>query len=733
MPFNNSIRIPNSVVHDNETITALPRQRIFFQTDRRGRIVSCNDLMADFLGLSEEALIGVLLPSLAVPDERENTARLLEGALQGRPDTGYVAFETPAGRKVAQVTIVPHFHNEEAAGAFGFLHDATDRIEKTQRLIESERQYKQLYERYQFVSQATSDVLWDWNLETNEIYINHSFTRVLGFDIPDANVNEVWHNNLHPDDRDRVIAQQKKVISNPKAFLWEDQYRFVRPDGSLMHLEDRAVIIRDGSGRALRMIGAVHDVTQQRESELLLQRGERRFRAMVQSGLDVVILMDRNFVIRYISPNAASFSGYTADEMMGVLGYEAIHPADFAPIIDKGMKIQTQAQVLLPPFRFRLKDGSYRWVEAMLSNHLEDPDIESVVINLRDITQRLETEEAIMLSEEKYRLLFYQSPEPKWIFRREDLRFVEVNDAAIEHYGYSREEFLSMTVIDLQPHNERERVRQLLLSDFMPAGRMQGISQHRTRDGVHIAVELTTHGIYLDDGYHVLVNVNDVTEKLALEQKVLEEKITVQKEIARTILNTQEKERSEIGKELHDNVNQILTTAKLYIENIGYYPDQQATYVEKSAALLQRAITEIRNLSKALVTPVIYDIGLRATLEDLIGQYRSLNLFALTFSFDAREERVESGLQLTVYRILQEQLNNIVKHARASEVSVQVSEESNNLTICIRDNGVGFDPQQKRDGLGLRNMKNRVEVFKGDMSITSAAGTGCHICIRFPL
>ncbi|RYY41681.1 MAG: PAS domain S-box protein [Chitinophagaceae bacterium] len=721
------------LLQDPETLISLPQQRIFFQTDMRGCIVACNELMTRFLGRSEDDLKGYYFPHLALPSEQEGATRLLNRTLQGMPDTGYIAFETPAGRKLAQVTLVPHFQNTHTSGAFGFLHDATDRIEKTRRLIESEKRYKELYERYQFVSQATSDVLWDWNLETNDIYINNSFTRVLGFDVPESNVNDVWRRNLHPDDRERVLQHQQAALADPGQSFWENQYRFVRPDGAVMYVNDRAVIIRDADGKPLRMIGAVHDVTSQTESELQLRRGERRFRAMVQSGLDVVLLLDGNFIIKYVSPNAFFLGGYDPDEVMGVLGFEGIHPADYANVIEKGIRINTVPQVLLPPFRYRLKDGTYRWVEATLTNHLSDPDIESIVINLRDITQRTESEEAILLSEEKYRLLFYQSPEPKWIFRRGDLRFVEVNDAALDHYGYTREEFLAMTVIDLQPPEERERVLAMLTGDFMPAGRMQNISQHMTKDGTIISVELTTHGIYLDDGYHVLVNANDVTEKLALEQKVLEEKITAQRAIARTIINTQEKERSEIGKELHDNVNQILTTTKLYIENIGYYPEQREAFANKSAALLQRAITEIRNLSKALVTPVLYDIGLRATLDELIDQYRALQLFAMEFTFDAAAEKIESGLQLTIYRILQEQLNNIVKHARATRVSVEITATEASVRICIADDGVGFDLQQKRSGLGLHNMKNRIEVFKGSMHIRTAEQEGCSICITFPL
>ncbi|RYZ22540.1 MAG: PAS domain S-box protein [Chitinophagaceae bacterium] len=719
---------------DHEALVTLPGHRMSFQTDKDFRLQCCNGLLCVFLGFSEEELTGRDFTSLPVPDERGLARQLLRNASEGMADTGYLAFETPTGRKLGQITVVPQFHNGVPTGVFGFLLDATDRIEKTRLLIESERRYRALLERHQFVSEATSDVLWDWNLETGDIYINQSFTRILGYELPPAQTHRVWADHLHPEDRDRVVAQQQAAIRDAGRGYWEDHYRFLRPDGSVLHLEDRALIMRNEQGRAVRMVGAVHDVTSQKESELRIRRGERRFRAMVQSGLDVVVLLDRNFAVTYISPNAHQLGGYHPEEMMGVIGFEAIHPDDFARVLMAGQDIMKTAQVLLPPFRFRVKDGSYRWVEAMLVNHLHDPDIEAVVINMRDITKRKEIEETILLSEEKYRLLFYQSPVPKWIFNRETLNFVEVNEAALDHYGYSREEFLRMSVLDLQPATERARVERLLLSpDFMPAGRMNNISQHVLSDGRVIWVELTLHGIYLESGYHVMAIANDVTEKRALEQKVLLEKINTQKEIARAIINTQEKERSEISKELHDNVNQLLTTAKLYIENIRYYPDQAAAYVEKSAALLQKGITEIRNLSKALVTPVIYDIGFRATLEELIGQYRALNAFALDFQFTVPEELIEGGLRLTIYRILQEQLNNIVKHARAPKVVIDIRQAGGKLRICIRDNGVGFDPKNSRGGLGISNMKNRIDVFQGSVDIVSAPGEGCSICIYFPL
>ncbi|RYY96426.1 MAG: PAS domain-containing sensor histidine kinase [Chitinophagaceae bacterium] len=1091
----------HSALHHSDLAVSLPEHRIYFQADEEGRIAGCNALLPGFLGCTEAALLQRPFAAFAEEEEREKAQRLLESALQGQPDTGYIAFPTPAGRKLGQVTVVPMFRDGRPCGLFGFIHDATDRLEKTVRLFETEQKFKALLdnerecvkivglggelleinraglellqagslsdlqgkpaaslvhpddqaayaalyrqalggqsgeveyraiglrgrerwmsasvvplrdrdgaiyatlsiskdisgrrhegellrrsqeessryarqlnellenlgdgffaisregsitywnrkaeemlglpaatqlgtnlwsdggrpfpdsflehfrralvdgipvhfenylaaqdcwldvssypsagglsvyfrnsterrqqeealhisnERYQFVAQATSDVLWDWNLGTGELYTNGAFARVLGHDPAGSpDVGRLWRDNLHPDDRDRVLREQKRAVCDPSVQFWEDHYRFLKPDGTTVHLDDRAIIIRNAEGRALRMTGSAHDVTRQKEVELRLERNERRFRAIVQSGLDVVVLLDSRFTITYISPNAVSLTGRQPDEMMGVRGFETLHPDDLAPVFLAGQTILKQAKLVLPPFRLRSSDGSFRWIEATLSNHLSDPDIDAVVINLRDITEkkraedeayrltlvaertsncviitdadhritwvnkaftdlfeyapeevighrpadlfngpesdpatisyiqahlqrsqpfacelvnyarsgkpfwmevkgqpifdekggllqyfalltdiseRKAIEEAIRLSEEKYKLLFYESPMPHWIFRKDDLRFVEVNDAAIGHYGYSRDEFLSMTVMDLKPADERARVeRLLLLPPEQLAIEMLAVTRHIHHDGSEHFVELTTHGIYLESGYHVMVIVNDVTEKLALEQQVLEEKISVQKEIAKAIINTQEKERSEIGKELHDNVNQILTTTKLYIENIRYYPEQRDSFVEKSAALLQKAISEIRGLSKALVTPVIYDIGFRATLEELIEHYRNLNLFELQLLFEVEESGIENGLRLTIYRILQEQLNNIVKHARARTVHIRLRRSGPALHICIADDGVGFDPRQKRHGLGLSNMMNRIEVFKGSYEIRSAEGEGCEICIRFPM
>lgn len=365
------------------------------------------------------------------------------------------------------------------------------------------------------------------------------------------------------------------------------------------------------------------------------------------------------------------------------------------------------------------------------NNNQEKPGVQ-IMGTVQDITQQKETETLLRLSEQKYKLLFNQSFIPKLIFHADTYRFVEVNDAALKLYGYSREELLNLTIIDLRPPEDRPA-----LCDAINKYRNQresvftSIHRHMKKNGELFFVQIEATIIELPSGVHSLVIANDMTEKLQMQQRIISEKVMAQKEVAKAIIQTQEKERQEIGKELHDNVNQILTTIKLYIENIRNYPDHQAAFIDKSVTLTQRAINEIRFLSKQLVTPVINDLNFKAAIIEMMDHYQSLNLFRINYTFEIDEELLDKDIQLTIYRIIQEQLNNIVKHAKASIVTIAV-ENQEMLTVSIKDNGIGFDTANIANGMGLNNIKNRAEVYKGNVNLNSTLGEGCHLTITFP-
>jgi PAS domain S-box-containing protein len=225
---------------------------------------------------------------------------------------------------------------------------------------------------------------------------------------------------------------------------------------------------------------------------------------------------------------------------------------------------------------------------------------------------------------------------------------------------------------------------------------------------------------HMGEAEKLIAVVHDITnQKQAEEQlrnheaRLLEEKINYQRHIARNTINTQEKERSEIGKELHDNVNQILASAKLFLSSPFIETDEREYFTNKALEHIDMAIEEIRKLSKSLVSPSAADLGIIETIDDMIGDIRSAQKIEVVVNHAGIDEsKLDYGLKLTLYRMVQEQMNNILKYAEATKINITIKEKEKKLMLTIADNGKGFDPITKRKGIGLNNIINRADVFK---------------------
>lgn len=233
--------------------------------------------------------------------------------------------------------------------------------------------------------------------------------------------------------------------------------------------------------------------------------------------------------------------------------------------------------------------------------------------------------------------------------------------------------------------------------------------------------------------------IYDITEQKAAEEKLQQQetqlaevKLNQQRQIARATINAQERERSEIGKELHDNVNQILASAKLFLSTSPLEDEEREKFTNKAAEHIHLAIEEIRKLSHALVAPSTADLGIVETIDDMIKDVRATRKIDVSFNhIGFHESKLDSSLKLTIYRIIQEQMSNILKHAEAGRIEISIKEHRKKLTLMIMDNGKGFDPAANRKGIGLNNIINRAEVFHGKVDIQSAPGQGCKVQVEF--
>jgi len=257
-----------------------------------------------------------------------------------------------------------------------------------------------------------------------------------------------------------------------------------------------------------------------------------------------------------------------------------------------------------------------------------------------------------------------------------------------------------------------------------------------------------TYAVVSDRGFLVFDNdknvtrvvgsMQDVTEKKNMEKRLLQQELSKHKSIAQAMIHAQEKERAEIGQELHDNVNQILSTGKLYLELAKANENEKPNLLEFCVENINTAINEIRKISRALVPSSIEDLGLTESINDLVEQInstKSINVEFYTVCWS--DEQIGSAQKLTLFRIIQEQVNNVMKHSGASNliIELELDEYESVIKLNISDDGKGFDPEKikAKKSLGFSNIFSRVHLFDGKISIVSAPDKGCKLNVQIPI
>lgn len=444
---------------------------------------------------------------------------------------------------------------------------------------------------------------------------------------------------------------------------------------------------------------------------------------LVDSLPGIFYLFDANGKFLFWNRNFEIVSGYSAAEIA------KMNPLDF---FDDQEKTYIQQQIIKvftegptdSEAHFLTKDG--RQIPYHFSGKLVILDGKPHLIGMAvDISERKRAEEKLEESQRHYKDLFNHSPLPQWILDAKTLQFLEVNAAAVKHYGYSEEEFLSHSIIDVLTKEHKQLLQKNKKSFQITKQPFFSKWKHQKKNGEVILTDVTSVGVNYENKKAVLCIVNDITEKTMHQQ-----------ELTSSVIEAQERERSQLGRELHDNINQVLTTIKLYTELMLSDDQKSPELLTKSSYYLQKCIDEIRSISKRLSAPSIGKISLEDSIMELTHSINLTNKITVDYSIDdLTAVPISEELHMTIYRILQEALNNVMKHAHATKVSVKLTwhPKKKCLELIVEDNGKGFDLNAKRKGIGLSNIKSRAENMQGRIKIDSVPGEGCKLAARFPV
>ncbi|MEI9944886.1 MAG: ATP-binding protein [Chitinophagaceae bacterium] len=256
----------------------------------------------------------------------------------------------------------------------------------------------------------------------------------------------------------------------------------------------------------------------------------------------------------------------------------------------------------------------------------------------------------------------------------------------------------------------------------------------RCADGTYKYIQDRGYVIYENDlPVRMIGSLTDISQIKKLKDQLTNEKIRSHIEISETALRVQEMERTKIGQELHDNVNQILSTARLFVDITHPVTEKDQQAREKSLEYISLAIEEIRKLSKELAAPQLKEKGLADNIKIMIDDIHLASPIRFKLTYDHDLKLLSASKKIVLFRIVQEQVKNILKHSEAKTAGISFSVKNGEVILEIWDDGKGFIPQQTHQGIGLSNMRERVMMYDGKVDIDARPGKGCRLHVTLPV
>lgn len=317
---------------------------------------------------------------------------------------------------------------------------------------------------------------------------------------------------------------------------------------------------------------------------------------------------------------------------------------------------------------------------------------------------------------------------------------VFLGDGFEELFGYdiknNKADMITDWVENLYPDDKETVVAELQAAIKSPATHWEQAYRVIRANGsvakVYVRASIMRHA----DGkaYRMIGAMQDLSRQKELEDQLEQEIGLKEKQIAAATEDAKEMERADIGKELHDNINQLLGASKMYIDMARRGGDNSAMYLSRSSEYTLAAIDEIRKLTKGLTTDVIKNLGLCDAIDNIVKDTMEVSPVNIVLDTDSFiENSVNDKFKLNIFRIVQEQLTNILKHAEATKVIIKLRQNKKAIRLVISDNGTGFNAQKKQNGIGIANITSRIKDYHGIANFDSQPGHGCILTAIFPV
>ena len=448
-----------------------------------------------------------------------------------------------------------------------------------------------------------------------------------------------------------------------------------------------------------------------------------------------VIISDKFGKIEWLNDAFAEMSGYSLQEVLGK------KPKDFLrkstdvskETMELSEKLEKKEWVQTTIINYK-KDGTPYYNKLEIIPVFDEEGRHTNFISIqKDITQEVINEQNLINANKKYETVVNEVTND--IIWESDIQkgTIQFGSGMQHNFGYTPDQIghdVDWALSRFHPE-DRSFIDSIVKECFKnKAPRWEAECRYLAADGQYKFVRDRAFIIYDQEGnpLRMIGAITDITSQKELEKEVLDQKINEQKLITEITIQSQEKEKSELGAELHDNINQILAAAKMYLDlYAARLPEQDAT-IQKSHFNIDLALQEIRKLSHSLVTPTLGNRDLFQAIKDLVSDMTQTSGIDIIYENELTgNTELTDTRKLVLYRIVQEHMNNIIKYAKASQVRISLLSADNKVYMTLQDNGVGFDLSKKTKGIGFKNILNRVQLYSGEMNVETELGKGCKL------
>ncbi|HPI93686.1 MAG TPA: PAS domain S-box protein [Deltaproteobacteria bacterium] len=565
-----------------------------------------------------------------------------------------------------------------------------------ERLQESEKKYRTIFE-----NTGTATILIDEN--TTIAMANTEFAKLTGYSRRALEGKMSWVEFIHEDDRSRMVDYHYRRRLDAKAAPRNYECRFINRYGRTLVCY-LTVAVLPGTPQS---VASFMDLTDMMETREALKASEERYRQLVETMSDGLGVQDEHGIITYVNERICEMLGYGRDELIGRPAFDLLAEASRGVWIDEMVRRKSHRT---EPYEVAWHNRRGEIIHTLVSpravRNAQGRFVGSFAV-FTDITSRKKAEEALKRSEEMFARAFRSSPDAITITILENGLFLDVNDSFLRITGYTRDEAIGHTSIELgiwpSPEFRREVMAQLA-----GKGSIKDLEvDFRTKSGDLRRIVYAAEPIELQ-GRPCLISVfADVTEQRHLEREILE---------------IGERERQKIGQDLHDDLQQHLIGTEalaLSLENrLAAGSRDEAAQAHDITGLIREAIAKTRAIARGLSPLYIDEEALITAIRDLAGQVEAI--FGVSFRLDVgRDVHVkDNATAVHIYRIIQEAVNNAVRHGRAGRITISLKTKRCRLALTITDNGSGIpDDVRKGTGMGLSIMRHRAKMIGARIDI----------------